>query len=325
MQAPTQHPTPTTPLTPPPQRRKAWAAVAAAFVLALAAIGAAALVMRGGDGEVADTPPVPTTLVEPDVATTGAGEEPTASALLDGSNTYDAEEFYGAWHQVGVDEPWVDSILDIEAMSDGGFVVVTVEPYPSNVVWSPDGVEWFNADPQQLLPPLAWSDSRHRSNAIPLYNVLDVGPVPITLGRPPGEPGLIAVSEALVALVDPDSTAVYFGDPVTGDWTSVDLDTSGLADHVEPAFVAARGDLLLVAGWVEVTDPPTDPDSAEPIPTVSLVGWIVDTEQGTAAQTPMPAVTARFGHGEAPELAWFDGRWLLLVGEPHAKIGRAHV
>lgn len=60
MQAPTQHPTPVTPVTPPPQRRrKAWA-FAVAFILVITAIGIAALAIRGGDDTpVTDEPMAP--------------------------------------------------------------------------------------------------------------------------------------------------------------------------------------------------------------------------------------------------------------------------
>ena len=60
MQAPTQYPTPTRPVTPtPPRRRRAWV-FAAAFILVVVAVGAAALVIRGdGDAPVADEPMAP--------------------------------------------------------------------------------------------------------------------------------------------------------------------------------------------------------------------------------------------------------------------------
>ena len=60
MQAPTQHPTPAHPVTPPPQRRrKAWA-FAAAFILVVVAVGIAALVERSGDeSPVAEEPMTP--------------------------------------------------------------------------------------------------------------------------------------------------------------------------------------------------------------------------------------------------------------------------
>ena len=62
MQAPTQHPTPTSPVTrPPSSRRKAWA-FTAAFILMIVAVGIAALVTRGGgEAPVSDEPTAPTT------------------------------------------------------------------------------------------------------------------------------------------------------------------------------------------------------------------------------------------------------------------------
>ena len=65
MQAPTQpQTTPSLPTTPPPlRRRKAWA-FATAFILILATIGIAALLMRGDTTGVADEPAVPTTFLE---------------------------------------------------------------------------------------------------------------------------------------------------------------------------------------------------------------------------------------------------------------------
>lgn len=61
MQAPTQQPTVTSPVTPPAQRRRRVWAFAAAFILIVVAVGIAALVAGGGrDAPVTDEPMAPT-------------------------------------------------------------------------------------------------------------------------------------------------------------------------------------------------------------------------------------------------------------------------
>ena len=79
MQAPTQHPTPTSPVTPPPQRRRKVWAFALAFIVVLVAIGVAALVTRGGgDAPVSDEPMPPVTVTT--LPSTTAAPDPIEEA-----------------------------------------------------------------------------------------------------------------------------------------------------------------------------------------------------------------------------------------------------
>ena len=55
-----------------------------------------------------------------------------------------------------VDPPWGETISAVTLVGDGG--IVAIASNPDRVFWSPDGVEWFDADPErQVTPPYAWT------------------------------------------------------------------------------------------------------------------------------------------------------------------------
>jgi hypothetical protein len=135
MQAPTQHPTPTTPITPsPPRRRKAWA-FAAAFILVIAAIGIAALAIRGGDDTpVTDEPIAPVTITT---------APPTTSA----PTPIDVHSL--TWSRVPHDEavfnPTGQDVMHDVIVGGPGFVAVgrSGSDGENSAVWvSEDGITW---------------------------------------------------------------------------------------------------------------------------------------------------------------------------------------
>ena len=131
MQAPTQHPI-TPPTSPPPLRRKAWA-FAAAFILMLASIGIAALVLRGDGAPVTDEPAPPTTVAET------LGETTDVESLTWSRVPYD-EAVFGLDQTVFGERDRVE-IHDVTAGGPG--LVAVGEAGGDAAVWtSPDGYTW---------------------------------------------------------------------------------------------------------------------------------------------------------------------------------------
>lgn len=109
MQAPTEHPTETAPAAPPPRSHRVWA-FAAAFVLILAVIGAAAWLLRSGNGPVAeepaenvDDPEAAPMLPDPEALTwtkTDFTLEELGASLR--GLTFDSERGFWLWHGEGL-------------------------------------------------------------------------------------------------------------------------------------------------------------------------------------------------------------------------------
>jgi hypothetical protein len=273
----TERRTDTVPATTPPHSapsgRLRWAwAFAAGFIVVLLVIGATALLLRGGDAPPADEPATVTTAGDAVVPTTAGVEEP----LVDPSRDVRLDE----WQQVAVGEPWVGSIVEIEALPGGGFVAVTSEPDPWSVVWSHDGVEWRNGDSQQQVPT--------QSQAIGQ----DLGP------------HRVAVTAEQVVVLDKIDSTVWSGSPRTGQWEPIRLDTGGLEGQPEPIAVAGNASEILVIGAMDTNRP-----------TVELVMWLVDPTEGTSVRALPPAATATVWTDVLDEVGieWFDGQWILMV------------
>jgi hypothetical protein len=130
MQAPTQHQT-TPSTTPQPLRsRRAWV-FAAAFILILAAVGIAALVLRGDGATVTDEPAPPTTMVET------PGEPISIESLTWSRIPHDEAVFGGSQHPGEA----FDGIFDVTA-GGPGLVAVGAADRTAAVWTSPDGYTW---------------------------------------------------------------------------------------------------------------------------------------------------------------------------------------
>jgi len=120
-----------------PGSRRAWA-FAAAFAFIVATIGIAALALRGDNLLVMDEPVTPTT---PEVAT----PIPDASEIAPIAAS-------GEWERIEIDESWVASTIDVAPLPEGGFVVAATDDW--SVLWSPDGIEWRDADAERQVAVL---------------------------------------------------------------------------------------------------------------------------------------------------------------------------
>jgi len=163
-----------------------------------------------------------------------------------------------------------DDLFWVESLPAGGFVA------GSSLRWSPDGLNWFDGDPQELAP-------RSRGAAV--------------------------VGDQVIILVDDDDAlALWIGDPATGSWNPMmDLDTSGLELVRWGGVMAAGDDEVLVAAITAADMPSTADDRVEVRPVV----WLVDPVRREATRRSL-AVETLANHVLSPRV-WFDDRWHLML------------
>jgi hypothetical protein len=257
----------------PSSRRGPLTAVATAAAI-LALVAAAALLIRAAPSDVTDTTEVPTSTTVATLRT--------------------PPDFSDGWAPVAVGEPWVQSIVDIDALPDGGFIVAATDPW--RLMWSPDGTEWFDADPQhQLSDPMEWGFRGGPGE--------HAGPVVLAGGR-----ALILSRATQGVTLGNLPLGVWVGDPREGTWELVSLDLSGL-DYLPRLLTVGSSDseAMVVAA---------SPSGYE------LVAWLIDLASGTSQWHPLPAVPweqrwpAGGGYrsdrsGDSAAVEWFNGRWLV--------------
>ncbi len=291
LEAPTHHETPEllrhTPL--PPGGRRAWA-FAAALALVVATIGAAALFLGGDNPPVADGPATPTA---PEVSTT-APEVLPAAAL-------------GKWDWIRIDEPWLASVVDMAPLSEGGFVVATAGEW--SVVWSPDGIDWRDADPRREV------------------TVLPMGP-----GHMAANPQVVTTIGGRVVVLDRALFGVKVGELNTGSWDSIEFDTSDLAGAIGLLAVASNESHVLVIGYeddyggqVSGLRAPVDGGEEMSLPESQhsrYLSWLLDPRTGEVERGPIPASDWEAAENQGDRLrgaayvslAWFKDRWVLDIG-----------
>ena len=242
--------------------------------LVLAACGGTSSNGDAGGGAPSSSENEPTTAVETaPTPTTGAattvGADRDPATVVDGWQPISADEAgIATWSWLGRDA--------VRSLPGGGFVAVggVVSPI---LMWSPDGLNWFDGDPQGLAP-------RSRAAAV--------------------------VGDQVILLVDDDAPTLWIGDPTSGSWEPMmELDTSGLERELAPfGIVMVSGtDRLLVAATTEADVRSTAGDRLE----VSAVVWLVDPVQREAARTSITVETPTDEVG--PPFVWYDGRWHLML------------
>jgi hypothetical protein len=281
MQAPTQHPTPTSPpTTPPPRRHQAWA-FAAAFVLILVVVGAAALVLRSDDGAPPADEPSPAPAVVETPTTLAAAPPP--KGILDDT---------GKWQATQLSEPWTGDIVDVVSLPSGGFVVAA----RSGVFWSPDGVEWIDADPDTQV----------------------TAATPGFVGHGYDLPQVISVMGDRVVVLDGIDPGLWVGNPRAGEWESLRFDTADLAGHVQPYAVASNDTEVLVLAEhhpnfmqedIETVSQRAEFQSADK----GYLVWLANPGTGEVERHPLPPTP------ELPEagglVAWVNNRWLVALDD----------
>ena len=116
-----------------------------------------------------------------------------------------------------VDPPWSETISTVTLVGDGG--VVAIASNPDRVFWSPDGVEWFDADPdRQVRPPSA---STVQSQF---------------------EDRMIVSANGRVAVRNAANNGVWIAAPNTGQWRFVGLPGGEAGERTERVLTLAAND-----------------------------------------------------------------------------------
>lgn len=206
----------------------------------------------------------------------------------------------GTWQWMEIEEPWLASMVDIAPLSGGGFVAAATNEW--SIVWSPDGIEWRDADPQRTVTvPSEWFGSR--------ANVLT------------------AVGDRVVVL-DSNLIGIKIGDLDTQSWDSIEFDTSDLTGDIGVLTVASNGNHVLAIGY---EDDYGDVGSVEcagetPIPAIQdtqYLAWVIDPRTGEVQRhsisyngdNPDPLARDRLCGASYGTAVWFKDRWVLNLDD----------
>ncbi len=307
------------PTGPPlrPRRSMVWA-FAAGFVLVVLVVGAAALVLRGRDLPVTDAP-APTVATIPEQSTPSTD----AAAAAGSTRGYGTE----GWEWFKIIEPWVGSVVDFASLPRGGFVVAATDewawtPVESSdgtewqrvagavgewsVFWSPDGIEWRDADPQR-----------------------EVTVLPLTRGFMGSRPQVVTTVGGQVVVLDRTVFGIRIGDLETQTWDAIEFDTSDLVGEIGLLAVASNETEVLVVGYEDDYGgaAPAECGEAQSVVATRYVTWLVDPRSGEVQRSSLPV-----GHedvngpaglvaggrvcGESyGSVAWFKDQWVLNLAD----------
>lgn len=228
--------------------------------------------------------------------TTGPGEIVAESPAAE---AWDAT----GWELNPADGPFTRRIAAVEPVSPGGFIAVTADP--GRIFWSPDGVEWFDADPQRQV-------AQYQPKAADL----------------PSEDDLAAVTGSRVVVLDRADSGVWVGDPKTGDWEPIRLDVVEPGAELELLAVAANDTEALVvareqgSSLVEVEDAEEPSSAVLSIPvTDRYLAWVVDPRTGTAQAYTLPVPVPEAASDADAVIEWFNGRWVIVLGRGNVWAG----
>lgn len=259
----------TTPVTSPRRAAPRFVVAAAAAIAVLLLIGGPFLVgaLRESTG----------------VADEEAAKAPTGSVVWDTT----------AWEMAPVAGPWEHALIDVERSPDGGVVVATAD---SGVAWTPDGIDWFDADPAGRLT---------------------------TLQRPtadesqPSNQRAMAVTESRVAILDQALPGVWLGDPATGEWTPIVL-AEGEGSRVELLTIAANSTTVLVVtrhlapDGILIQDNEGEVESRALPVTDRYRAWTIDPAARTAAPNPLPLPVPEAASLADAVVEWFHDQWVMV-------------
>lgn len=257
-----EHLAETEPVTVRPERSRVFVAAAAA-VAALVLIGGPLLLLTSANQEepAADTS---TTVPEPQALTP-------------------------------VDSPWGETISAVTLVDDGG--IVAIASNPDRVSWSPNGVEWFDADPERQVTPLyAWTiQSQFEDRMIVSAN------------------GQVAVRNAA-------NNGVWITAPDTGQWRFVGFPGGEAGDRTERVLTLAANDtdvLIVTKATSQGTVVPTHPEAPESIPYVhEYAVWLIDSSDGTTERHSLPLPASEWVENPTAIANWFDDQWFIAMHGP---------
>lgn len=188
-----------------------------------------------------------------------------------------------SWSESLLLDPWASAIVDVASLPNGGFVVAVAEG--GSVLWSRDGVDWTEADPDGQVSA---------SFAFDLMSAL------------PGDRVAVLTGSGTDA-------QVWIGDLETRTWESIHLDTAGMEVGIERMAIASNDREVLVVGELPS---PTDNKGAD------SVVWTIEPTTGEVTRrtvhgdfTPAPDGGIQT---ESRSAVWFEDRWVIAMGNTTA-------
>lgn len=268
-----------------PRRSRAWV-LAAAFSVVFVGVGITILFLGGNRSSFVDQPSGTTVTSAP-----ATGSASTAVTHESTATTTGQDPVIAGWERVAAGEPWVEYIVDMEAIPHGGgFLIRAAEPW--SVLWSPDGVVWSDADPNRQVAVHQWGTADGRTGA-----------------------QVIAATSDRVVVLDRIEVGVWVGDPQDGVWEQILFDTDELAGQVELQAVESNGKELLVLASVSGLATLEDETVNEPSPIPGIdqyLVWVVDPTTGSVDRYPLP-IAAHWGRVDDTVVEWFNGRWVIYL------------
>ncbi len=190
-------------------------------------------------------------------------------------------------------EPWTDSIVDVAPLPGGGFIVSAGNPW--RILWSPDGAEWRDADPQRLVRTaprgLAWEASRNRFDG----------------------PDVMGVAGDRVVVLDGIESGLWVGDPQAGAWEPIYFEIADLAGRVDVYAVASSHTEVIVLGEHR----PLEGQRFFRDDMVYLV-WLVNPLTGEVERHPLPLAwedPSYIFDGSGGVVEWVNDRWVIAMGD----------
>jgi hypothetical protein len=245
-------------VTLPPPRSRALVAVAAAAV-ALVLVGGPLLLLASMDR------------TEPLTETLTTVPEPRALAE--------------------VDPPWRETVRAVTLVGDGG--IVALADNPDRVFWSPNRVEWFDADPDRRVTP--W--------------------YPRSLSQL--EEPIIVSTNRHVAVRGEANDGVWIAAPETGQWQFIGFTGDEADDRTEQVLSLATNDTeVLVVTHTMSTGVvlPTGSEAPESIPYIhEYTGWLIDTNDGTIEPHALPLSASEWVENPMVIANWFNDQWLVAI------------
>jgi hypothetical protein len=207
--------------------------------------------------------------------------------LRDSTKVIELNPAESPWEAVAVDPPATDSIVEIEPLQDG-FVALVANP--GRVLWTPNGRDWFDADPLGLV---------------------DVAP-PTATESELGCGCVVATTGELVMMVDKANRGVWTGNHTTGGWEWISLTGVDPAEDLVLLGITAndREGLVIASQIGSSTLEIDDPEEPLSIPSTGrYLSWTI--RDGEAEQHVLPIATPEWSRGALQLAAWVDRQWIV--------------
>lgn len=190
-----------------------------------------------------------------------------------------------------VEPPWDETIRAVALVGDSG--ILAIADNPDRVFWSPDRVEWFDADPDRGVTPwYPWSEEQF-------------------------EEQIIVATSSHVAVRSETNDGVWIALPETGKWQFIGFtgdETDGRTEQV--LTVAANDTEVLVVTSATSTGgiSPTGSEAPESIPYIhEYTAWLIDTGDGTIEQNRLPLPASEWVENPMVVANWFNDQWHMAI------------